>query len=93
MGFDIIYVSQFMGGFDLRMRRLTDQVVRCIKMVNPKYITTENPEGIIGFNYRVVDTDYPRVLADNYFITWDIAKWFFHYYNTDERIKPAITGE
>lgn len=80
-GFNVIYVSQFIGGYDVRLRQLTDEITRCVRIQD----SLENP---IAFEYITWSVELQRI-TNRYKIPVEVAKEFYKLYNTYERIRPV----
>lgn len=80
MGFNVIYVSQFLTGYDIRMRQLTKEVIRCIRKTN-------RDGDLTGFEYVVWDT-IDQKLTKRYTIPTQLAQWFYQLYDTYGKIRP-----
>lgn len=98
MGFDIVVTDQYLGSFDIRMRELTDTIVRCMPIFDPNDVGLGNsnaPEPIafkyIEYDLQMMALTNKPVISRRYYIPRFIARDFYKLYNTYQRIKPTIS--
>ena len=89
-GFNIIYTSQFISGADIRMRALTDKLVRCIAHIDRSDVglgTYQDPEPY-KFTYLTIDPKDPLARPKVKTVKRAVARCFYQFYNTLEVVRP-----
>jgi len=88
--FKLLYTSQFLVGFDIRLRALTDRVVRCVPIMDVNDIgmgTPDYPEPL-KFQYFVHIPQEGFRLENAYSIPRNLARLFYDLYSTEQPIMP-----
>lgn len=83
---NLYYVTQGAGWAEKRVRDLTDYIVRCRAVRDPR--NQDQFTNCLGFIYNTFDTVEGR--ATKQFISIDLAKMFFKFYRTKDVIKPHV---
>ena len=89
--FRILYSSQVLTGYDVRMRALTDRVVKCQPTIDPNNLgmgTTNYPEPI-QFNYITYIPSEEWRMENSWAIPRELARKLYPLYKTDAPIMPV----